>query len=135
MARITFFEKPGCIGNARQRALLAASGHDLDTRDILHEPWTVERLRPFFGDRPVRDWFNQSAPRVKSGEVQPDALTAEEALGLMVRDPLLIRRPLMQVGCERMAGFEQEKVEAWIGLRPTNRPVTDDCPRFEPGRR
>lgn len=73
----------------------------------------------------------RARPGVKSGEVRPDELTGEEALALMVGDPLLIRRPLMQVGDELMAGFDQQTVEAWIGLHPTDRPVTDDCPRSD----
>ena len=35
----------------------------------------------------------------------------------MVADPLLIRRPLMQVGQQCMAGFDPAAVDAWIGLR------------------
>ncbi len=34
MAHIIFYEKPRCLGNARQRALLEAAGHDLDVRDL-----------------------------------------------------------------------------------------------------
>jgi hypothetical protein len=46
---------------------------------------------------------------------------------MMIADPLLIRRPLMQVGECRESGFDHARVEAWIGLRPTNVPVTDAC--------
>ncbi len=57
MAEVIFFEKPGCAGNARQKRLLAQSGHAVDARSLLAEPWTAETLRPFFGDRPVAEWF------------------------------------------------------------------------------
>jgi nitrogenase-associated protein len=127
MSKVVFYEKPGCGGNARQKALLIASGHELDVRNLLTEPWTPETLRPFFGDKPLPDWFNASSPRVKSGEVTPAALTPDGALAMMVEDALLIRRPLMQVGERRESGFDQATVDAWIGLRPTERPVTDAC--------
>ncbi|MGE5261555.1 MAG: ArsC/Spx/MgsR family protein [Actinomycetota bacterium] len=127
MARVIFYEKPGCGGNARQKALLIASGHELDVRNLLAEPWTASRLRPYFGSKPVRDWFNASSPRVKSGEIRPEALSEEAALALMVADPLLIRHPLMQVGARREAGFDQAVVDAWISLAPTPSPVTDTC--------
>ncbi|MFC5356693.1 ArsC/Spx/MgsR family protein [Azospirillum himalayense] len=116
MADVIFFEKPGCAGNNRQKALLAEAGHTVHARDLLSEPWTADRLRPFFGDRPVAEWFNRSAPAVKSGEVDPDALDEAAALALMLKAPLLIRRPLMQVGDRRDCGFEAERVDAWIGL-------------------
>ncbi|MDC7784100.1 hypothetical protein PQJ75_05585 [Rhodoplanes sp. TEM] len=132
MVTVVFWEKPGCAGNARQKALLRASGHALEVRDLTAEPWTAERLRPFFGDRPVTEWFNPAAPRVKSGEIDPAGATPDAALALMVADPLLIRRPLMQVGTRREAGFDQAAVDAWIGLAPTERPVTDQCPKDDP---
>lgn len=72
MATILFWEKPGCSGNARQKALLSASGHTIVARSLLAELWTAERLRPFFGARPVAEWFNRASPRVKSGEVRPE---------------------------------------------------------------
>ena len=129
MARIVFYEKPRCVGNARQRALLIRSGHELEVRDILSERWTADRLRPFFGGRPVGEWFNRSAPRVKSGEVTPDELSEQEALTLMLQEPLLIRRPLMQVGDQCRAGFDMAEVDAWVGLAAEEASVKDACPR------
>lgn len=128
MALVIFYEKPGCGGNARQRKLLSDSGHDLSVRDLLSQPWTPETLRPFFGAMPVADWFNRASPRVKSGEVVPEEMTAASALALMCSDPLLIRRPLMQVGEERRAGFVDAEVDAWIGLKAEAAPVGDACP-------
>jgi nitrogenase-associated protein len=120
MAVVTFYEKPGCANNTRQKQLLSEAGHQVLAYSLLTEPWTKDRLRAFFQDRPVAEWFNRAAPKVKSGEVVPEQVTAEHALALMLAEPLLIRRPLMEVGNVRMIGFEQEKVDAWIGLSPTN---------------
>lgn len=36
---------------------------------------------------------------------------------MMVAEPLLIVRPLMQVGEERMAGFDTDQVHNWLGLK------------------
>lgn len=116
MATVEFFEKPGCINNTRQKRWLAASGHTVIARDLLKEKWTPERLRPFFGCLPVAQWFNVTAPRVKSGEVVPERLTEDQAVALMVGEPLLIRRPLMQVDDRQVVGFSPEFIAAWIGL-------------------
>lgn len=131
MADVIFWEKPGCAGNARQRALLVAAGHVLEVRDLLRTNWTAETLRPFFGLRPVRDWFNAAAPRIRSGEIRPETLTETEALALMLAEPLLIRRPLMQVGAERRAGFDSDAVASWIGLAENAPKLGDSCPRKE----
>lgn len=120
MARVIFYEKPGCKNGTRQKVLLTAAGHEVVAYSLLTEPWTVERLRSFFGDRPVAEWFNRSAPKVKSGEVVPENIDAETALLLMLKEPLLIRRPLIEVGDRREVGFDVEKLDAWIGLKPVD---------------
>jgi nitrogenase-associated protein len=133
VATVLFWEKPGCAGNARQKALLVASGHAVSARDLRAEKWTAGTLRPFFGDRPVAEWFNRNSPRVKSGEVQPEAMDEASALSLMLADPLLIRRPLLQVGERREAGFDQALVAAWIGLQVAGPVVDETCRQHAPG--
>ena len=118
MAHVVFYEKPGCAGNERQKALLRAAGHELEVRDLLTHPWTAETLRPFLAGQPVAEWFNRTAPRVKAREVVPEALGEAEALALLLADPLLIRRPLLQVGRRRELGFLAAVVQDWIGLDP-----------------
>jgi nitrogenase-associated protein len=132
MAHVIFWEKPGCAGNARQKALLLASGHTLNVRNLLKEPWQAAELRTFFGARPVAEWFNRSSPKVKSGEVRPEELDETAALALMLADPLLIRRPLMEAAGRREAGFDPERMKAWIGLAEPRIPVTDTCVRETP---
>ncbi|MBI5918566.1 MAG: hypothetical protein HY849_04240 [Nitrosomonadales bacterium] len=134
MATVIFYEKPGCGGNAKQKVWLAASGHTVLARDLLTEPWTAERLRAFFGAMPVAHWFNLSAPRVKSGEVDPAAYSETEALALLLAEPLLIRRPLLEVASERRCGFDPKAVDAWIGL-DESKDKNEPCPichRSEP---
>ena len=130
MATVIFYEKPGCTNNTRQKKLLAAAGHQVVARNILTEAWKSESLRAFFGALAVRDWFNYSAPPIKHGEVEPDKLTEQEALTLMLENPLLIRRPLMQTGDSLLAGFDQQAVDNWIGLQKIETTSNlESCPR------
>jgi nitrogenase-associated protein len=118
MTHLVFFEKPGCGGNARQRAALVAAGHTLERRNLLTAPWTRESLLAFLAALPVAEWFNRAAPRVKSGEVQPETQNVDSAIALLLSEPLLIRRPLMQRtdNQSRHVGFDTAAVDAWIGL-------------------
>ena len=118
MAKIVFWEKPGCAGNARQKEILRASGHELEVRNLLTEPWDQRELEKFFGSRPLRECFNPTNPLLKSGALDPAELTLQDALNMMVAEPLLIVRPLMQVGEQRLAGFDVREVHNWIGLDP-----------------
>ena len=131
MTHIVFYENPGCGGNARQRAALAAAGHTLERRNLLTAHWTRENLLAFLAPLPVPDWFNRAAPRVKSGEVRPEALDANAALALLLKEPLLIRRPLMQRSDNGQphVGFDTAAVNAWVGLgtNPASTPRLEGC--------
>ncbi len=134
MATVVFYEKPGCGNNTKQKVWLAASGHTVLAKNLLTEKWSAERLRPYFGDMPVAQWFNPSAPKVKSGEIDPAAFEAEAALVMLLAEPLLIRRPLMEVAGVMRAGFDAKAVDAWIGLNDAM-PKEEPCPichRSEP---
>ena len=131
MATVLFWEKPGCVNNTRQKRLLREAGHEVIARNLLTEPWEAERLRRFFGTLPVVAWFNGSAPAIKQGRVVPDTFNEGQALRQMLADPLLIRRPLLQVGERCEAGFDPARVDAWIGLKAQVAPTADleTCPR------
>ena len=118
MTHLVFFEKPGCSGNAKQRALLEAAGHTLERRNLLTAHWTDERLLAFLAPLPVTQWFNRAAPRIKSGEIVPEQLDAASALTLLLAEPLLIRRPLMQRVDDgtRLVGFDTAELERFIGI-------------------
>ena len=46
----------------------------------------------------------------------PTQVSENEALSLMLDDPLLIRRPLMRVGDRKQVGFDATSINDWIGL-------------------
>ena len=117
MSTVIFYEKPGCATNARQKLMLAQAGHTVVAKSLLTEPWTGERLQAFFAGTAVAKWFNQASPRVKSGEIDCDAVDAATAISLMLADPLLIRRPLVEADGQRCAGFDREPIPLLLGSR------------------
>ncbi len=129
MAEVFFWEKPGCGGNARQKARLRAAGHAVVERDLLAEPWGEASLLAFLAPLPPAAWFNRAAPRVKSGEIVPEAMSQPTALAALLAEPLLIRRPLLRVGDERRVGFDEAEIDAWIGLSLAGAPVGEGCPK------
>lgn len=116
MGTLIFYEKPGCATNSRQKVLLRDAGIQFEVRSLLAEKWTTDHLEKFFGGLPVEQWFNRVAPRIKSGEVRPDRISAAQALAQMVADPLLIRRPLLQKGDWHYVGFVWEEIAPKLGV-------------------
>lgn len=128
MTTLVFYEKPGCVGNQRQKAELRAYGVVLEVKNLIGRPWTSNDLRPFFGTLPVSEWFNLSAPRVKSGEVDVHACNEAQAMQLMIDEPLLIRRPLLQYGQIRQSGFVDGPVLDALGYRLSDGQDLQTCP-------
>lgn len=132
MAVVHFYEKPGCYNNIRQKQILERAGHYLVVYDLLKVPWAEKKslLRSFFGQLPVGEWFNRSAPAIKNGDVNPELVNERQAIELMIADPLLIRRPLIEAEGQRRAGFDLESVDAWIGLKEINENADlETCPK------
>lgn len=119
MAQVIFYELPGCPANEKQKKTLRAAGHQIVERSLTAESWTALRLRPFFGDSAVEEWFNRTHPDIRSGKIDRFNLSEEQALGLMTANPELIRRPLLQVGEKRAFGFDPAKLHSWIGIQPS----------------
>jgi nitrogenase-associated protein len=115
VAVVVFYEKPGCRTNARQKQMLEAAGHRVVAKNLLAEDWSAERLRGFFGATAVAAWFNLAAPRVKAGAIDPATIAATDAIALMLAEPILIRRPLIEWDGQRCAGFDREPVKTLLG--------------------
>jgi nitrogenase-associated protein len=129
MRKIIFYEKPDCAENRKQKETIAASGYDIETRDLTAHHWTPAGLRAFFADKPVADWFDPRAAKVLSGEVNPAAVTPQAALVMMSIDPNLIRSPLIKFNGRCASGLDAEELEHFLvakkrdgSLRPGVKP-------------
>lgn len=120
MAKIIFFEKNGCINNNKQKELLGLAGHSVTAINLLTHHWDYDQLVGFFQGLPVSTWFNPMAPDIRDGRIDPNTLTEAEALQLLMHKPLLIRRPLLQIGASRIVGFDIDKLSELIELEPLN---------------
>lgn len=131
MTEIIFYEKPGCINNTKQKKLLQDAGYTVDARNLLTESWTRQTLAPYFFALPVAQWFNRSAPRITSGEIMPELVDEASAWELLLQEPLLIRRPLIQIGNHFLVGFEEERVNQLLALNFTEQEPgeLELCPR------
>ena len=131
MATVIFYEKPGCINNTRQKQLLQAAGHEVDARNLLQHPWDAATLARFLQPQSKDTWLNKTHPGLKSGNVALDLSQPDRVLDALCQDPLLIRRPLMEIGDNCLQGFDAELIDQLIGLK--EKPVGDieTCPRSQ----
>jgi arsenate reductase-like glutaredoxin family protein len=55
-------------------------------------------------------YLNRKGRILINGEIFPETLNEAEAMELLLSNPILIRRPLMIIGTEKMCGFDEKKV-------------------------
>lgn len=74
---------------------------------------------------------NRTAPRLKSGEIDPALVDAQAALEMMLSDPLLIRRPLIEADGWHLAGFDATQIELRLGAAAHGeaQPDPENCSR------
>jgi nitrogenase-associated protein len=116
MKLILFYEKPGCSTNAKQKQRLREAGCMIISRNLLQHNMDESELLAYLEKRPTVEWFNPNAPLIKSGALDPYTLSAQKALTLLLNDPILIRRPLMNVEGKRMCGFDTQAIETVLGI-------------------
>lgn len=131
MKNIVFYEKPGCVGNQAQKTLLRDAGYRLEVKNLLENNWTTSELRSFFGNKPVNRWFNQSAPKIKSGAIDINGLDEQQAIKLMLAEPLLICRPLLQYGDLKQSGFVPGPVLTALEFILDSEQDLQSCPMAE----
>lgn len=117
MANITFYEKTGCINNTKQKQILELAGHKINAINLVQYPWKKEELEEFFVGMEASDCFNQNAPAVTSGELNPNDFSKDEAIKAMLNDHLLIKRPLMIIRDKKIVGFNKDLLDELIGIK------------------
>lgn len=115
MTFIQFFEKPGCINGEKQKNILSEAGNVLECINILEHTWSREELAPFIAAKEPSLIMNHTAPAIKKGEIVPENLQYDEAVALMIANPILIKRPLIKVDGMSIQGFTDERLTPYLG--------------------
>jgi arsenate reductase len=83
-------------------------GIELDERDYAKQPPSRAELEELFVGRDPRDFINPKSPAFKAMELKGKALTPDQTIALMAKEPNLIKRPLTIKGKTIIAGFDRE---------------------------
>ncbi len=88
---------------------------ELDERDYAKSPLSRAELEDLFKGRDPRDFINPKSPAFKALGLKGKALTSEDALSLMSKEPNLIKRPLTIAGRTLIAGFDRDALRQALG--------------------
>lgn len=124
---VTFYEKTGCLGNKRQKEVLKANDVEFEVKSMLDTKWDKTTLESFFEDLEKEQIVNETAQKIKSGEIDVASLTKEQLIYKMVSDPILIKRPLIIVGDTKICGFDIPKLNSALNLKLDTKKEIGTC--------
>ena len=88
---------------------------ELDERDFFKDGFTEVELRDLLGDTPPADVFSWRSPSARKLGLDRDTVTADELIRLMLDEPRLIRRPLIQVEGRIIVGTDKKAMAEAFG--------------------
>lgn len=97
------------------KAELSQKGVELDERDFFQDGFTEGELRALIGDRPVSTYFSYSSPSFRKMGLDRDQLSDNQLLKMMVEEPRLVRRPLIQAGDKLFVGTDKKAMAQVFG--------------------
>jgi Spx/MgsR family transcriptional regulator len=84
---------------------------DLEEREYGKTPLTEKELRDLIGDDPIESFLNTRTPLYREKNMKQKPPSKEEAIKLMLKDPNLLRRPVIIKGKKKLTGFNEAEVK------------------------
>jgi arsenate reductase-like glutaredoxin family protein len=92
--------------------LLLQKGLALEERDFFKEPFSEGEIRELARAVGTAQLFARRSPSLKSLGLAHQELSDAEMVALMLREPRLIRRPLVRIGGRLLVGANLKAVAA-----------------------
>jgi arsenate reductase (glutaredoxin) len=86
---------------------LQAKKIDFDEREYGKHPFTEKELRDMIGDDPIERFLNTRTPLYREKHMKQKPPSKDEAIRLMLRDPNLLKRPVIIKGKNKLTGFNE----------------------------
>lgn len=82
-----------------------------DEREYGKNPLSEAELREIIGQGPIEHFLNTRTPLYRERNMKQKPPTIEEAIKLMVRDPNLLKRPVIVKGKKKLTGFNEAELK------------------------
>lgn len=101
---------PKCSTCKKAHASLVAAGNEVNYRDIVRNPLTVDELKEWveLSGLPLNKWFNSSGNKYKELglKITLPTLSDEEKIALLATDGMLVKRPVIRLDNQVTLGFK-----------------------------
>jgi len=110
MEDVVVYAKKSCQQCKKAIALLDKKGINYQLKDIVHEPPPRSLLEKVIKAENIYASLNQRSTTYRSNSLGKRRTTKNEAIRLMLKDPNLIKRPLIIKANKAYQGFEEDSL-------------------------
>jgi arsenate reductase-like glutaredoxin family protein len=83
----------------------------VEEREYGKNPLNEKELREIIGDDPVEPFLNTRTPLYRERNMKQKPPSKDEAIKLMLKDPNLLKRPVIIKGKKKLTGFNEAEVK------------------------
>ena len=87
---------------------------DFDEREYGKNSFTEKELRDIIGNDPIQPFLNTRTPLYREKNMKEKPPSKDEAIKLMLKDPNLLKRPVIIKGKKKLTGFNEAEVKALL---------------------
>jgi Spx/MgsR family transcriptional regulator len=104
---VTFLNKSTCATCRKARRFMEKRGYHLHYRDLVKDRLSASELEKLIGKHDHEDFLNPRCDLFRKKHMKDDPPSRREAIGLMARNPDLIRRPVIVAGGRVVIGYDE----------------------------
>ncbi|MBN1369694.1 MAG: hypothetical protein JW954_05615 [Dehalococcoidaceae bacterium] len=91
-------------------------GFNLKERDFFNNLFTRQEIESILKEVPASEMFNFKSPSFKKLGVGAETLSNEKLIELMIKEPRLVRRPIVVTGGKTYFGASRKVLADELGL-------------------
>ena len=84
---------------------------DFEEREYGKHPFTEKELKEIIGDDPIEPFLNTRTPLYRERNMKQKPPSRDEAIKLILKDPNLLKRPVIIKGKKKLTGFNEAEVK------------------------
>jgi len=104
---VNFLHKPTCATCRKARRFMEKRGYLLRFRNLAKERLSAAELEKLIGRHDHEDFLNPRSELFRKKHMKDNPPSRREAIGLMARNPDLIRRPVIVAGGRVVIGYDE----------------------------
>jgi Spx/MgsR family transcriptional regulator len=82
-----------------------------EEREYGKNPFSEDELREIIGDAPIEKFLNSRTSLYREKNMKQKPPSKDEAIKLMLKDPNLLKRPVIIKGKKKLTGFNEAEVK------------------------